>query len=260
MGAQNLNIWRFLSVYLLLLLTLIVMQRLRLGESKKLLIAGMRMTVQLILAGVVLQLIFSYPYPAFTILYLAVILAFAVHTMLKTCKKLNRRFKIIASLSLISIGLGSLVVFVCFIVAQNFFDPQYTITLSGMLIGNAMTGLSLGLKAFQDSLQSNKTQIDTLIHLGVHPHTILRPLMNNALVSALMPTMNSMLGMGIIFLPGMMTGQILSGTAPTTAIAYQIAIMISICTSTCLAVFFTLHYGHKTLYNKEMQIQLPTEK
>jgi putative ABC transport system permease protein len=66
--------------------------------------------------------------------------------------------------------------------------------------------------------------------------------------------MNNMLGMGIIALPGMMTGQILSGTHPTTAILYQIAIMIAICTSVCLTVFCSLHFGYKTLYNKLNQI------
>jgi len=81
----------------------------------------------------------------------------------------------------------------------------------------------------------------------------LRPMVNRALEAALLPTLNSMLGMGIIFLPGMMTGQILSGTLPLTAILYQIAIMIAICTSVCLTVFFTLNLGYKTLYNERNQ-------
>jgi putative ABC transport system permease protein len=63
-----------------------------------------------------------------------------------------------------------------------------------------------------------------------------------------------MIGMGIVSLPGMMTGQILSGTLPTTAIMYQIAIMIAICTAVCLTVFCSLHFGYKTLYNKRNQI------
>lgn len=260
MGAQDISLWQLLGSYLLLVLTLFVMQRMKIGETAKLLIASVRMTVQLVLAGIVLQVIFAYPHPLFTIAYLVIIQAFAIHTMLKTCRSLNRRFKLIAALSLTGVGVGVLIVFVCFIVGQNFFNPQYTITLSGMIIGNAMTGLSLALKAFQDDLQGKKAQIYNLLNLGVHPRVILRPLINNALVSALMPTMNSMVGMGIIFLPGMMTGQILSGTPPTTAIAYQIAIMISICASACLAVFFTLYFGHKTLYNKDLQIFIPAEK
>ena len=62
--------------------------------------------------------------------------------------------------------------------------------------------------------------------------------------------------MGIISLPGMMTGQILSGTLPSTAILYQIAIMIAITTVTCLSVFCTLYFGHRTLYNDKNQISI----
>jgi len=95
-----------------------------------------------------------------------------------------------------------------------------------------------------------------LLNLGVAPQKILIPFVNNALETALLPTLNSMLGMGIISLPGMMTGQILSGTLPTTAILYQIAIMISICTAVCLTVFSSLYFGYKTLYNKAIQRDL----
>ena len=70
-----------------------------------------------------------------------------------------------------------------------------------------------------------------------------------------MPTLNSMVGMGIVSLPGMMTGQILSGTLPTTAILYQIAIMIAICTVVCLSVFGSLYFGYRTLYNDRNQIE-----
>ena len=63
-----------------------------------------------------------------------------------------------------------------------------------------------------------------------------------------------MIGMGIISSPGMMTGQILSGTIPTTDILYQIALIIAQCTVTCLAVFCSLHFGCKTLYNKRNQM------
>ena len=69
-----------------------------------------------------------------------------------------------------------------------------------------------------------------------------------------MPTLNSMLGMGIVVLPGMMTGQILSGTAPTTAILYQITIMVAICACVCLCCFCSLYFGYRTLWNAQKQV------
>ena len=105
-------------------------------------------------------------------------------------------------------------------------------------------------------MNNQRNKIEALQNLGVTPRKILLPFVNNALETALLPTMNNMLGMGIISLPGMMTGQILSGTAPTTAIMYQIAIMIAICTAVCLTVFCSLNFGYKTLYNNRNQIEL----
>jgi putative ABC transport system permease protein len=127
-----------------------------------------------------------------------------------------------------------------------------------MVIGNAMTGVSLGLKAFNENINSNKNRINTLINMGASPKRILTPFVNQAIETALLPSLNSMLGMGIISLPGMMTGQILSGTLPTTAILYQIAIIVAISAVTCLAVFCCLYFGAKTLFNKQAQLSFST--
>lgn len=123
-------------------------------------------------------------------------------------------------------------------------------------MGNAMTGVNLGVKTFRESLQSERSRIEALLNFGVTPQKILTPFVNQALESALLPTLNSMVGMGIVALPGLMTGQILSGTLPNTAILYQISIMIAICTAVCLSVFGSLYFGYRSLYNKDQQITL----
>ena len=125
-----------------------------------------------------------------------------------------------------------------------------------MIMGNAMNGVTLGIKTFRETLESQRPRMEALLNAGATPRSILMPFMSQALETALLPTMNSMLGMGIVSLPGMMTGQILSGTLPTTAILYQIAIMIAICTVVCLATFGSLYFGLKTLYNSRNQILL----
>lgn len=253
-GAVQLNILQFSLVYLLLIIVLIIMKKSKINQTKLLLIASLRMTVQLVLAGLILTYIFKNPHPAFVILYLAAMIAFSIRRVLSKNKNINRNFKITVALSLALSGLFVLAYFVLIVVGQNFFNPQYTIPLAGMIIGNAMTGVTLGLKSFMESIKTQRNKMDALLNLGVTPKKILLPYVNNALETALLPTMNSMLGMGIVSLPGMMTGQILSGTLPTTAIMYQIAIMIAICTAVCLTVFCSLHFGYKTLYNKRNQI------
>jgi putative ABC transport system permease protein len=212
------------------------------------------MTVQLVLAGLILTYIFKQPHPVFVILYIIAMLIFSIRRTLSKNKQLNKNFKISVAVSLTFSGLFILAYFVMIVVGESIFNPQYTIPLAGMIIGNSMTGVTLGLKSFNENIKNQRSKIEALLNLGVTPKKILLPYVNNALETALLPTLNNMLGMGIISLPGMMTGQILSGTKPTTAIMYQIAIMIAICTAVCLTVFCSLNFGYRTLYNKRNQM------
>jgi len=252
-GAVHMSLWQFSLIYLLLLVVLAVMKRARIDRTRLLVTASFKMTVQLVLAGLILQYIFSNPHPMFTALFLLVMIGFSIRRVYETRPDLNLRFRQAVALSLSLSGLSVLAFFVTLVLGQSLFNPQYAIPLAGMIIGNAMTGVILGIRTFMDAVAGDRRKIDTLVNLGVDFKTILRPYVNHALESALMPTLNSMLGMGIIFLPGMMTGQILAGTVPTTAILYQIAVMIAICTSVCLTVFFTLEMGYQTLYNQRQQ-------
>jgi len=255
-GAVKLSIVNFSLIYLLLVFVLLAMKKAGVKKIKLLILASVRMTVQLILVGFLLQYIFGNAHPGFTAVFIVTMLVFSVHRVLKGHEKMNTKFKIVIGISLVISGLTVLIFFVIVVVNENIFNPQYTIPLAGMIIGNAMTGVSLGIKTFTESLNSDNGKIETLLNLGASPKQILKPFVSQGLETALIPTLNSMLGMGIIFLPGMMTGQILSGTLPTTAIMYQIAIMIAICTSVCLSVFTALEFGHKTLYNSKNQIVL----
>lgn len=252
----TMNLLQFGLIYLLLLIVLAIMKKSRIHQTKLLLIASVRMTVQLVLAGFMLTYIFQNPHPAFTMLYLLSMIGFSIHRVISRNKNINRRFKIAIGCSLACSGTAIIIFFVIIIVGESIFNPQYMIPLSGMIMGNAMTGVSLGIKTFQEILHSEYNRIQTLLNLGVSPRKILLPFVNQALETALLPTMNSMLGMGIVSLPGMMTGQILSGTLPTTAILYQISIMIAITTVVCLSVFGSLYLGYRTLYNKKNQILL----
>ncbi|MEG1243348.1 MAG: iron export ABC transporter permease subunit FetB [Oscillospiraceae bacterium] len=250
----ELQLCQFSLVYLLLIIVLVIMKKCKIEQTKLLIIANIRMAVQLAIAGLILTYIFDNPHPAFTILYLISMTSFAIHRVLSKNKDLNKKFQLSIAVSLAISGLSIVFYFVKIVVGESVFNPQYVIPLSGMIIGNAMTGVSLGVKTFKESFRGQRSKIETLINMGVSPDKILLPFVNQSLETALLPTMNSMLGMGIVALPGMMTGQILSGTKPTTAILYQIAIMTAICTVVCLSVFCSLYFGYKKLYNSDNQI------
>ena len=249
----TITISRFLAIYILLLIILLIMKKNDVNESKYLFISSARMTFQLILSGLILTFIFKNPKPIFTIFYIGIMISYSIFRVYNKNPNLNKTFKKSIALGLIVSILGIIIYFVAVVVNEDLFNPQYVIPIGGMLAGNAMTGVNLGIKAFNDRLSDQRDKMESLLNFGAHPKDILRPLLNTSLETALIPTLNKMAGMGIVSLPGMMTGQILSGTLPMTAILYQIAIMIAIATVDSLSVFIALYLGYKSLYNENLQ-------
>ncbi len=163
--------------------------------------ASIRMTVQLILAGFILTYIFKNPHPAFVIIYLFSMIFFCIKRVLSKTPHINTNFKTIISISIALPGLLIIIYFLQIIIGVNIFNPQYMIPISGMIFVNSMTGVSLGLDTFHSSLKSQKLKTEVLLNLGAAPKKILLPYVNNALETALLPTLNSMLGWGLFHCP-----------------------------------------------------------
>ena len=108
------------------------------------------------------------------------------------------------------------------------YDPRYAIPLLGMILGNCMTGIAFGLDTLTTGLVSRRASVEAQLMLGATRWTAAAPVTRDALRSALMPTINSMAATGLVSLPGMMTGQILSGVTPAEAVKYQILVMFLI--------------------------------
>ncbi len=254
--AVQISLFNFTLIYLLLIVVGVVMKISQINQTKLLLVASVRMTLQLTLAGYVLTYIFDHPSPLLVCAYVTLMSVFAVYRILSVNKGLNNKFKAIIAVALTLSALCIMAFFITTIIGESIFNPRYTIPISGMIIGNAMTGITLGVKTFISKIKDSQLQIEVLLNQGAKPESILKPFVHTALETALLPTLNTMLGMGIVSLPGMMTGQILSGELPTTAILYQISINICLAAVVSLAVYLVLNLGYRTLYNKENQFIL----
>lgn len=252
----ELNLWQMISAFVFVVILLVIIKLKGISREKELLISSVRMTIQLILTGYILVYIFNSPSPVYTILIIAATEAFAIYNIIKRTKsKLSKDLKIIISLSMLAGTLSCIFYFILIVVRISpWYSPQYFIPISGMLIGNSMTGISLGLNRLVDGIKENKNLVEGALMLGATPKIASNQIVNNAFDSAILPTINSMVGMGIVFLPGMMTGQILSGTSPVTAINYQIAIMLGILGSVSLTVILFVQLGYKTFFNDQNQL------
>ena len=256
-GIIDLGIWQVALAYVFVLIVLVVVRLRGIKREKQIIISSIRMTLQLVLTGYLLVYIFENPSPYLTVGIIIVMEAFAVFTIFRKFKgQLSRELKKVVAFSM---GAGTLVclAFYLFVVVQisPWYDPQYFIPIAGMLIGNSMTGISLGVKSLVDGMTMQRHCVEEALMLGATPAAATRPIINCTFDGAIMPTINSMIGMGIVFLPGMMTGQILSGTAPTTAIAYQIAIMLGILGAVTLTVITMLQLGYRTFFNEQQQLK-----
>jgi len=198
---------------------------------RSLLIAAIRMAVQLTLIGLVLTALFSLVSPLWTGLAVFAMILFAGQEVMQ---RQDRRlsgwwcFGLGTGCMMMSSVLVTVFALLTAIRPSPWYDPRYSIPLLGMILGNCMTGIALGLNTLTTSLMLRRAAVEARLMLGATRWDAAGPVTRDALRSALMPTINSMSATGLVSLPGMMTGQILSGVPPVEAVKYQILVMFLI--------------------------------
>jgi putative ABC transport system permease protein len=256
--ADQIALWQMAVTYMLLLVVflLVMLNRLRIG--RELLIATVRMTLQLIAAGLLLRYLFEFNFWYTSLLLLLIMVALAVHVILGRVRLRIGRLSLILFLSIAVAGLSILAVFIFLIVGHEpWYDARYLIPIGGMIIGNAMTACALVTERFFSEVSSKKRVIEANLALGATSKEASIHAFRASYKAALLPTVASMTGMGIVHLPGMMTGQILSGTEPILAVKYQIAIVVAILCSAAISSLLALHLVRGRLFNRYHQIVMP---
>jgi len=140
--------------------------------------------------------------------------------------------------------------------ADPWYHPRFALPILGMVLGNTMTSISLGLDRLTSSAGRERAAIEAQLALGATRQEAMRPFTRLALRSALMPTINAMAATGLVSLPGMMTGQILSGVDPVEATKYQILIMFLIAGGTGLGAVTAVMGGMMRLTDERHRLRL----
>ena len=232
---------------------------LRLGLERQLLIAAARMVVQLLLVGVVLTTLFELVSPLWTGLAALAMVLFAGREIMA------RQERRLAGAWAYGLGTGCMLVASCVVTVfalatqiqpDPWYHPRYTLPLLGMILGNTMTGISLGLHTLTTGLVRDKAAIEAQLMLGATRRQALLPVTRAALRSAMMPIVNSMAATGLVSLPGMMTGQILAGIEPVEAVKYQLLIMFLIAGGTGLGAVAAVTAGGHRLTDSRHRLRL----
>lgn len=226
------------------------------GEEKQLLWAATRMGLQLLAVGYLLHLVFAVDSPWPVLLMLLAMAGFSLQVAGSRMRRRMPRFYRVVGTSLL-IGCGGVTFFFCTLVVNYapWYDPRYLIPLAGMIIGNAMNGASLAAERLAAELHERREEIEIALCLGATSRQASQTAVRTAFRAALIPTMNTMAATGIVSLPGMMTGQILSGTEPMLAVRYQIVIMCAITGAVAITSFLILLQGYRHYFTAAHQLK-----
>lgn len=252
----NLSLSQMFWAFLIPVVVIGVSYKYKLDKEKDILQASAKMTIQLLAIGFVLVFLMEGINPIIGSMYIFVMLFFAVRTFKKRIT--NNEYKALSKAAVTALIVSSLTILTYFILMivrpDEIFDPQYIIPIYGMLLGNTLTTITLAYNDLVKNLENERKYIETLTNLGVEPDVTMRKIVNSTFKVAITPVLTSLLAMGLVSLPGAMTGQILSGVSPLIAVKYQIAIMLGILGTNTLVSLLFLRLSQKKLINKFNQI------
>lgn len=214
----------------------------RLNLERTLAVAAVRMVVQLAAVGFVLKLVFAATSPWVTLaagLFMAAVAGVEAASRLERPYDGWRAYGLGSATLLVTGMLAALFTAGVIIGPQPWYEPRVVLPILGMVLGNALTGVSLVLDTVSDVASRERGAIEGRLALGASRFAAFDGVLRRALRTGLMPILNTMAAAGVVALPGMMTGQILAGVAPVEAAKYQMMILFVIAGSTALAVIAT---------------------
>ncbi len=229
----------------------------RLGIEKEIVIGTIRTFIQLVAIGYLLKYIFTMRKWYVILLMIFIMAIVAGYNAVRRQKK---KVKGLFPITTFSIFLGAFVAMFSLIFlilgVKPWYEPQYLIPISGMMLGNAMNAAALVVDRLMADAKSRRWEIEASLALGASPLKAVKPLLQDAARTAMMPTINAMMVVGIVQLPGMMTGQIIGGVAPEQSVRYQIIIMYMLATSVTISCISMLYLFYKKLFTKDEQLDL----
>ncbi len=223
---------------------------LKLGLGKTLVTAAARSVAQLALLGLALSWIFTNTAWWLTAMFIAVMVVVAAHTSRSRISKPPRGTFADTLLALAVPGVSiTLAVTAGVMEVDPWYEPRYVLPVAGMIIGNAMSSVAVSLDRLFSELKADEHRINALLACGATPAEAGAAAVRNALRSGLIPIINAMSAAGIVFIPGMMTGQILSGADPMVAASYQVVVLLMISASTSLGTTIAVVLGRKKAFD-----------
>lgn len=227
----------------------------KLGLEKQLAYSAIRSLVQLIAIGYILETVFAIDNWLVVLGILTVMITIAsIVARNRIDQKLTGLLPTVF-LSLIASNFFTLGLVILLIVQpEQWYEPRYLIPLAGMLFGNAMNSASLAGDRLLSAINQNRLEIETHLSLGASSKQAISDFQKEAIRTGLIPTLNNMVVMGLVSLPGMFTGQVLGGSDPLDAASYQILILFAIVLADLISTVLVTEGIYKSFFNQDHQL------
>jgi len=255
----HLTPWDLVIASVLIILLAITSLLLQLSIARQLVIAAIRNVIQLLLIGYILKFIFNTS-NLFLLAGIASIMllvaGYEINARQKYPLKRWAGFKIGTSALFLSSFTMVLLTLMVIVAPTPWYSPQYAIPLLGMLLGNTMNGISLGMDKLNQSVYQQRAVIEQRLMLGQTYQEAIKEIRSESIRTGMIPIINSMAIAGLVSLPGMMTGQILSGTPPVEAVKYQILIFFLIASGTGFGIMLAVWMIAKRMFDDRQRLDL----
>ncbi len=223
----------------------------KLKLEKEIIMSVVRAIIQLVIVGYLLNYVFGLKNPIFTTLLLLFMTFNAAYNAAKRGKEIKNGLLI----SFMSILLGTIITLSILVFSGAIkYEPYQIVPVSGMIISNAMVAIGLCYRQLTSNFKNKREEIETKLSLGADILPASIEIIRDSIKTGMLPTIDSAKTLGIVSLPGMMTGLILAGTSPIDAIKYQIMVTFMLLSTTSISSFIACYLSYKNFFNKRKQL------
>lgn len=227
----------------------------RLGLEWTIAIATARTLLQLLVVGYILAFVFALNNPWAVLAILLVMLTIAaIVTRNRIGKKIPRVLPLVWGSIFISTVLTLGYTTILVIQPPRWYEPQYLIPLAGIVLGNAMNGAAISGERLVSTINTSRLEIETHLSLGATPQQAVSQYRKEAIKAGFIPTVNLMMVVGIVTLPGIITGQLLSGIDPLAAASYQILVIFMLAFTTLVTIILVTQGLYRQFFNSAAQL------
>jgi len=258
MSYVEIPFYRLSIAALLIVVAMVLSRRTRAGLERDLAWGAVRAAVQLVAIGYFLVLLFGHERPAWVLLTISVMLVVAAYTSARRVEH-GPGVRVLFPYALAAIGTGAAValvpVFAWVVPPKPWFEARYLVPISGMMLSSAMNVVAQVFERLFAAAHTEAATIEQWLALGASPQQAMASQLRAAVRAAMIPTINGLLTVGLVALPGMMTGQIVSGTAPEQAVRYQVVIMYQMVAVAAVAGILAAVFARRLMFTRREQLR-----